>query len=273
MERDLDIDLEPGRSAFNRGDYFGAHELWEDVWPIRRRRTCPRTGPNPNRRRASLCEATATATSCLFASKGVREALTGRFGCNGSSAPRPTGPLCDAPDCRARGAGPNVDRPPDLHLVARRKVATKTSRFIRRIDPAGIAFGQASWHAPMLLQPPNPSASAWLTMAMARAWRSGWPCGNRPRWAILAAVNRAADPFGQAAAHAPHPTHAAASIDASASDLGIAIVFASTALPVGVLTYPPAAMIRSRAARSTIRSRTTGNACPRQGSSHSSWPS
>ena len=24
--------LEPGRAAFNRGEYFGAHELWEEVW-------------------------------------------------------------------------------------------------------------------------------------------------------------------------------------------------------------------------------------------------
>jgi uncharacterized protein len=24
--------LEQGRAAFNRGDYFYAHELWEDVW-------------------------------------------------------------------------------------------------------------------------------------------------------------------------------------------------------------------------------------------------
>lgn len=24
--------LEPGRAAFNRGEYFSAHELWEDVW-------------------------------------------------------------------------------------------------------------------------------------------------------------------------------------------------------------------------------------------------
>jgi predicted metal-dependent hydrolase len=24
--------LAPGRAAFNRGDFFEAHELWEDVW-------------------------------------------------------------------------------------------------------------------------------------------------------------------------------------------------------------------------------------------------
>ena len=28
-----DVDrLEPGRAAFNRGEYFLAHELWEEVW-------------------------------------------------------------------------------------------------------------------------------------------------------------------------------------------------------------------------------------------------
>jgi predicted metal-dependent hydrolase len=24
--------LEPGRAAFNRGEYFAAHELWEEAW-------------------------------------------------------------------------------------------------------------------------------------------------------------------------------------------------------------------------------------------------
>ena len=28
----LDPRLEPGRAAFNRGAFFEAHELWEDVW-------------------------------------------------------------------------------------------------------------------------------------------------------------------------------------------------------------------------------------------------
>ena len=28
----LDTRLAPGRAAFNRGDFFAAHELWEDVW-------------------------------------------------------------------------------------------------------------------------------------------------------------------------------------------------------------------------------------------------
>jgi len=29
---DLAARLEPGRLAFNSGDFHGAHELWEDVW-------------------------------------------------------------------------------------------------------------------------------------------------------------------------------------------------------------------------------------------------
>jgi predicted metal-dependent hydrolase len=28
----LDARLAPGRAAFNRGEFFAAHELWEDVW-------------------------------------------------------------------------------------------------------------------------------------------------------------------------------------------------------------------------------------------------
>ena len=28
----LDARLQPGRAAFNRGAFFEAHELWEDVW-------------------------------------------------------------------------------------------------------------------------------------------------------------------------------------------------------------------------------------------------
>jgi hypothetical protein len=30
----LDARLEPGRAAFNRGAFFEAHELWEDVWRV-----------------------------------------------------------------------------------------------------------------------------------------------------------------------------------------------------------------------------------------------
>jgi predicted metal-dependent hydrolase len=31
-EAPLDARLAPGRAAFNRGEFFLAHELWEDVW-------------------------------------------------------------------------------------------------------------------------------------------------------------------------------------------------------------------------------------------------
>ena len=30
----LDARLAPGRAAFNRGEFFAAHELWEDVWRV-----------------------------------------------------------------------------------------------------------------------------------------------------------------------------------------------------------------------------------------------
>ena len=30
--RSLRARLAPGRAAFNRGEFFAAHELWEDVW-------------------------------------------------------------------------------------------------------------------------------------------------------------------------------------------------------------------------------------------------
>jgi predicted metal-dependent hydrolase len=29
---DLPLRLEQGRAAFNRGEYFEAHELWEEAW-------------------------------------------------------------------------------------------------------------------------------------------------------------------------------------------------------------------------------------------------
>ena len=83
---------------------------------------------------------------------------------------------------------------------------------------------------------------------------------------ILAAVNKDAEPFGHAATHAPHPMHCAASMAVSTSSFGISVALPSTALPVGALTYPPAAMIRSRAERSTTRSFTTGKARARHGS-------
>ena len=68
-----------------------------------------------------------------------------------------------------------------------------------------IILGQASWHSPYSVQPPNPSTSMRSTIRRARWSRSGWPWGRRPRWVTLAAVNSEAEPLGQAATQAPHP--------------------------------------------------------------------
>jgi len=34
LAEDRLVRLEPGRVAFNRGEYFEAHELWEEVWRV-----------------------------------------------------------------------------------------------------------------------------------------------------------------------------------------------------------------------------------------------
>ena len=81
-----------------------------------------------------------------------------------------------------------------------------------------------------------------------------------------ALVNSDADAFLQAATHAPQPMHAAASNAASASSFGTRISLASGALPVPTDTYPPAAMMRSKALRSVTRSFRTGNDLARNGS-------
>ncbi len=61
-----------------------------------------------------------------------------------------------------------------------------------------------------------------------------------PRCEILAATKSIADEFGQAATHAPHPMHAAASIDRSASAFPIGNELASGADPVRAVMNPPA---------------------------------
>ena len=73
-------------------------------------------------------------------------------------------------------------------------------------------------------------------------------------------------PFLQVATHAPQPIQAAAMNASSASFLSIGIAFASTALPVFTLMYPPACMILSNAERFTTKSFNTGKALLRQGS-------
>ena len=73
------------------------------------------------------------------------------------------------------------------------------------------------------------------TMSSTRASRSGWPCGSRPRWVTLAAVNSMAEPLGQAATQAPQPMQVAASKARSASGFGTGMAFASGADPVGAV--------------------------------------
>ena len=70
-------------------------------------------------------------------------------------------------------------------------------------------------------------------MPSTRESRSGWPCGSRPRWVTLAAVNSIAEPFGQAATQAPQPMQVAASNAWSAFVFGTGIAWASGAVPVG----------------------------------------
>ena len=72
--------------------------------------------------------------------------------------------------------------------------------------------------------------------------------------------------LGQAATQAPHPMQAAASMESSAFSLEMGRALASWGEPVGTLMKPPAAMMRSKAPRSTIRSLMTGKASARQGS-------
>jgi hypothetical protein len=86
-------------------------------------------------------------------------------------------------------------------------------------------------------------------------------------------VKSDADAFGHAATHAPHPMQVAASNARSAFSFGTRMLFASRAEPVGAVTKPPRAMMRSNAPRSTIRSFTTGNAFARHGSMTISSPS
>ena len=67
-------------------------------------------------------------------------------------------------------------------------------------------------------------------------------------------MNSTAEAFGQAATQAPQPMHAAASIARSASCFRHRMALASGALPVRTEMKPPAAMMRSKALRSTTRS-------------------
>src|SRR4051812_11449490 len=97
-------------------------------------------------------------------------------------------------------------------------------------------------------------------MFFTRVVASTFPCGNKANWETFAETNNIADEFLQVATQAPHPKQAAASNAASASGLGIGMLFASCALPVFTEMKPPFAMMRSNAERSTVRSLITGNA-------------
>src|ERR1035438_10044504 len=146
------------------------------------------------------------------------------------------------------------------------KLARMKSPFMRAMTSNLISFGQTASHRPILVQLPKSSPFACATMAMARSARSCRPCGNRPRWAILAPVNNAAAALGHMATQAPQPMQAAASMERSASSRRTTTALPSGALPVATEMYPPAAMMRSKAVRSTTRSLTRGNALARQGS-------
>ena len=96
----------------------------------------------------------------------------------------------------------------------------------------GMPFGHATEHAPMLVQPPNPSASCWSTIETTRAIRSGWPWGSSARWVTLAPMNSIALAFGQAATQAPQEMHSAAWKARSALGFGTGVAWASGAEPV-----------------------------------------
>src|SRR6202789_4302686 len=95
-----------------------------------------------------------------------------------------------------------------------------------------ISFGHAALHSYWFVQLPKPRPSIVLTIARTRLSRSGWPWGSRPRWETFAATKSIALEFLQAATHAPHPMHCAASMARSATSFGTGTELASGADPV-----------------------------------------
>ena len=77
------------------------------------------------------------------------------------------------------------------------------------------------------------------TIFRTRLLRSGCPWGKKARCETFAAVKSMADAFGQAAAQAPQPMQAAASMARSAWGFGTGIEFASGADPARAATKPP----------------------------------
>jgi hypothetical protein len=119
----------------------------------------------------------------------------------GSTTPGPTRP-------------PPVDGrsyPRRRYRLATLRVARSHSLFMPVMDISGISLGQAVAHSPANVQPPKPYSSIWATMSRTRVSRSGAPCGSVLKWLILAEVKSMAEPFGQAATHAPQPMHSACS--------------------------------------------------------------
>src|SRR5256886_9969650 len=154
-----------------------------------------------------------------------------------------------------------------LYSPAPRCTAARAySRFSLAMKLALISAGQTASHSYVLVQLPNPSASITDTIRSTRLSRSGCPCGRNDRCETFAAVKSIADPFGQAAAHAPHPMQAAASIAKSASYLGIRIEFASGAEPARAERNQPPCPIRASARRATPRPSSSGNDPTRNGS-------
>ena len=88
-----------------------------------------------------------------------------------------------------------------------------------------IFLGHSAAQAPVFVQFPNPSSSILATIALALRIPSTRPCGSFAKEETRAATNNIAEPFLHVAAHAPHPTQAAASILSSASAFGIGIAF------------------------------------------------
>ena len=69
-------------------------------------------------------------------------------------------------------------------------------------------------------------------MPRTRRSASGLPWGRSPRWVTLALTKSMAEPFGQAAAQAPQPMQAAASMALSAMVFEIGTELASGADPL-----------------------------------------
>ena len=115
-----------------------------------------------------------------------------------------------------------------LHL-ALASDARSQSRFIRAITWSWMPVGQRGALADgrAVAEPPRAPAPP----SRARGDALGWPWGRTPRWVILARVKSAAEAFGHAATHAPHPMHAAASMASVGDVFGTRIAFASGALP------------------------------------------